>query len=59
MATVGSSDDIQVIEDKIFDERKQYPLGDKAQRVMPEWFRIIDDIQAACQTCLTAVLSTF
>ena len=46
MATVGSSDDIQVIEDKIYDERKQYPLGDKAQKVMPEWFRIIDDIQA-------------
>lgn len=57
MATVGSSDDIQVIEDKIFDERKQYPLGDKAQQVMPEWFRVIDDIQADFDNDAQAITS--
>tara|TARA_E500000305_G_scaffold111698_1_gene126874 strand:- start:4657 stop:9693 length:5037 start_codon:yes stop_codon:yes gene_type:complete len=57
MATVGSSDDIQVIEDKIYEERKQYPLGDKAQRVMPDWFRTIDEIQAEYDNDAQAITS--
>ena len=57
LSTAGTTDDIQLIEETIYEERKKHPLGNKIQEVMPDWFKDVDEIQAEYDKDATAITS--